>query len=194
MRKLTKKLVAMTLATATIASSIAVAPAQSASAAKSYKTYLMYADSKWACVNMDADDLPAAQKKMLAKTTVKNKKGTKTYTVTLKRAKAWKQPGYGKAAAAKECSVFCVDIKDILKDYSVKKLKISNVTVTLDGKKVKAKNYDQGQLEVKSDPDKYRLELYNVYGDGSTSDHPDLAKKYKWKKSISVSFSLKIKK
>ena len=90
-----------------------------------------------------------------------------------------------------------MDIKGILKDHKAKDLKISNVVVKCDGKVVKTafNKMAQGQLESKQDPDKYRLEIYNQYGEGGTSKHP-CAKvtAFKWKKSISVSFSLKIKK
>lgn len=196
MRKITKKLVALTLATATIASSIAATPSQNASAAaKKYDTYLVFANSKWTCVSMDDESNNVKNK---AKTTVKNKKGTKNYTVTLKRAQAVNQDDKTKkATAAEDANVFCVDIKGILKDHAVKDIKMSNVVVKCDGKKVKFKmnKTAQGQLEKTSDPDKYRLEIYNVYGDGGTKNHP-CAKptKFKWKKSISVSFNLKIKK
>lgn len=189
MKKLTKKIVALALAVTTIASGIAISPAQKAdAAAKSYNCYLMFASSDWKCVNM---------KENVANTSIKNKKGKQKVTVTLTRAKA-QGDGSAKATAAKDATVFCVDIKEILKDHKVKNLKISGVTVKCDGKKVKIKQSKliQGQLEPKEneDPNKYRLEIYNVYGKGTKSDPPAKATAFKWSKSISVSFTLNIKK
>ena len=54
MRKLTKKLLAVTLTTATLLSGFAIAPTQKADAkAKNYNAYLMFANKKFSCVNMN---------------------------------------------------------------------------------------------------------------------------------------------
>lgn len=190
MRKITKNMIALALTVATVVGSVAVAPAQEASAkAKNYNCYLMFANKKWSCVNMN---------EKVATTKVKNKKGSKTYTVTLKRSQCTNENKKGsKAEKATEAQVFCVDIKNILKDHKAKNIKISNIVVKCDGKKVKIKQSKtaQGMLEPKSDPTKYRLEIYNEYGEGGTKSHPCAApKKFKWNKKISVSFTLKIKK
>lgn len=190
MRKLTKNLLAVALTAATLISGIAVAPTQKADAkAKSYNAYLMFANKKFSCVNMN---------EKVANTKVANKKGSKNYTVTLKRSQAINNDSKAsKATDATEAQVFCVDIKDILKDHDVKNVKISNVVIKCDNKKVKFKmgKTSQGKLEKTSDPDKYRLEIYNEWGEGGTKNHP-CAKPaaFKWKKSISVSFKLTIKK
>ncbi|MDD7403723.1 MAG: hypothetical protein SO170_08840 [Butyribacter sp.] len=190
MNKITKKIIAVALTIATVATSVAAVPSQSASAkAKNYNCYLMFANKKWSCVNMN---------EKVANTKVKNKKGKKTYTVTLKRSKCTNENKKGsKAEKAKDAQVLCVDIKDILLDHKAKNIKISNVVVKCDGKKVKVKQSKmaQGKLEPYSDPDKYRLEIYNEYGEGGTKKHP-CAKltKFKWSKKISVTFTLNIKK
>lgn len=188
MRKTFKKAVALTAMTAVLLGSIGATGGKAQAKAKSYKSFLMFADSAWSCQNMD-------EKATSIK--IKNKKGTAKYTVSLKRSQAQGENAEGKAKAAKDAAVFCVDIKDILKDHKAKDIKISKVTVKCDGKvvKTKFKNMAQGALEPKQDPNKYRLEIYNTYGEGGTKNHP-CAKPtaFKWKKSISVSFSLKIKK
>lgn len=190
MRKLTKKLLAVTVTTATLLSGFAIAPTQKADAkAKNYNAYLMFANKKFSCVNMN---------EKVASTKIANKKGSKKYTLTLKRSKCVNNnKKTEKATVATEAQVFCVDIKDILKDHNVKNVKISNVVIKCDGKKVKFKmaKTAQGQLEKASDPDKYRLEIYNEWGEGGTKNHP-CAKPaaFKWKKNISVSFKLTIKK
>ena len=77
MRKLTKKLLAVTLTTATLLSGFAIAPTQKADAkAKNYNAYLMFANKKFSCVNMN---------EKVASTKIANKKGSKKYTLTLKR-------------------------------------------------------------------------------------------------------------
>lgn len=186
MRKSIKRAVSMALACAVIVSGM-VNTGVKASAASKYNAYLMFASSDWKCVNMN---------EKVANTSIKNKKGTANYTVTLKRAKAT-DGKEGKASAAEDACVLCVDIKNILKDHKASKVKFSKVVVKCDGKVVKTnfKKMAQGMLEPKKDPKKCRLEIYNEYGEGGTVDHP-CAKPtaFKWKKSISVSFKLKIKK
>ena len=132
MRKLTKKLLAVTLTTATLLSGFAIAPTQKADAkAKNYNAYLMFANKKFSCVNMN---------EKVASTKIANKKGSKKYTLTLKRNKCVNNnKKTEKATVATEAQVFCVDIKDILKDHNVKNVKISNVVIKCDGKKVKFK-------------------------------------------------------
>lgn len=190
MRKVTKNMIAIALTVATIASSVAAVPAKSADAkAKSYNCFLMFANKKFSCVNMN---------EKVATTKVKNKKGKKTYTVTLKRSKCTNEDNKkAKATKATEAQVFCVDIKDILKDHKAKNIKISNIVVKCDGKKVKInqKKVAKGALEPSKDPNKYRLEIYNEWGEGGTKKNP-CAKpsKFKWSKKISVTFTINIKK
>lgn len=185
MKKTFKRVVSLVLAAAVAASGI-TAP-KKAEAASKYNCYLMWASADWKCQNMQ---------KNVANTSVKNKKGSANYTVTLTRAKAQGEHDGDKATASKEACVFCVDIEGILKDYKEKNVKISNVVVKCDGKVVKTdfKKMAQGALEKNSSPEKYRLEIYNIYGEGGTKDHP-CAKPtaFKWKKSISVSFKLTLK-
>ena len=190
MRKLTKTIAAIALTAATVASSIAAAPSQAAQAkTKSYNAYLMFADNTWSCVNMDENK---------GNIKIANKKGKKTYTITLKRSQCVNQNDKSaKAKAAADASVFCIDIKNILKDHKIKDIKISNIKIKCDGKAVKITQSKtaQGQLESKSDPNKYRLEIYNTYGEGGTVKHPcTKLTNFKWSKSISVTFTLNIKK
>lgn len=185
MNKTFKRMVSLVLTAAVVASGI-TAP-KKAEAASKYNCFLMWASSDWKSQNM---------KENVANTSVKNKKGSANYTVTLTRDKAQGESSTAKPTDSKGATVLCVDIKGILKDYKAKNVKISNVVVKCDGKVVKTnfKKMAQGALEKEKDPNKYRLEIYNVYGDGGTKNHP-CAKPtaFKWKKSISVSFTLTLK-
>lgn len=187
MKKMGKRVISLMLSAAVLVSGVMVSGAK-ASAASKYNCYLMFASTDWKCQNM---------KETVANTSIKNKKGSANYTVTLKRSEAQGDSDGVKATASKGATVLCVDIKDILKDYKAKKVKISNVVIKCDGKVVKTnqKKMAQGVLEEGTDPNKYRLEIYNSYGEGGTANHP-CAKPtaFKWKKSISVSFKLTLKK
>lgn len=76
---------------------------------------------------------------------------------------------------------------------------VSGVSVKCDGKTVSGmKAVAAGQLEKKEDPNKYRISIYNRVGNKQNGDktagYPaSYGKKFKFKKSISVTFKLTIK-
>ncbi len=186
MRKAFKRVVSLVLATAIVAGGV-MTDTKKADAAKTYNCYLMWMSDDFKCKNMEST---------IANTKIKNKKGTAKYTVTLKMSQAQGEFEGDKPKASKGAKVFCIDIQDILKDYNVKKVKISNVVIKCDGKvvKINQKKLVQGALEPEGDPDKYRLEIFNEWGEGGTKNNPCAKPKaFKWKKSISVSFNLKLK-
>ena len=175
MRKSIKRVLSVALA-ATVAVSGVAYTGTKASAASSYKAVMGYADTKW---NWDGGNDSSKDTNKTA-VSVKNKKGTATYTVTLKNKKSKNQPA----------QVFYIDIKNILKDHSAKKIKISGVS----GMKAVA----TGQLEKKEDPNKYRISIYNRVGNKQNGDKTagyaaSYGKKFKFKKSISVTFKVTIK-
>lgn len=184
MRKSIKRVLSVALA-ATVAVSGVAYTGTKASAASSYKAVMGYADTNW---NWDGGNDSSKDTNKTA-VSVKNKKGTATYTVTLKNKKSKNQPA----------QVFYVDIKDILKDHSAKKIKISGVSVKCDGKTVSGmKAVATGQLEKKEDPNKYRISIYNRVGNKQNGDKTagysaSYGKKFKFKKSISVTFKVTIK-
>ena len=184
MRKTIKRVFSVALA-ATVAVSGVAYTGTKASAASSYKAVMGYADTKWNWAG--GNDSSKDTNKTAV--TVKNKKGTATYTVTLKNKKSKNV----------DAQVFYVDIKDILKDHSAKKIKVSGVSVKCDGKKVSGmKAVAAGQLEKKEEPNKYRISIYNRVGNkqngDKTASYPaSYGKKFKFKKSISVTFKLTIK-
>lgn len=203
MSKVWKKVVAGVLAAACVVSSVA-APAKKAEAAKSYTAYLMYASGDWSISNMNKN--------------VGNTKVTKsggTYTVTLKKSDIYKKNADKDSCQwpegvkqAEGAMVFNVDVTDIMKKYGVKlsdsddkkakagkNVKVSNVSVKVDGKplKINAKKLNQGWIESgEGQGYNYRLEIYNEYGDTKGNPCYDFTK-LKWKKSLSVSFKITYK-
>lgn len=185
MNKLRNKMVAcfmalvMAMGFATVAQTTTTVQAK-----KSYNAFLYYTNSDWSCKN---------QSDWIANTSVKNKKGKKRYTVTLKRSDCI---GESIANKAKEGPVsdheeISVYIQDIIKDHAEKNLKVSNIVVKCDGKKVKIKQSKVKKYVQKSEDGSksYVLMLYYVYGSQSAK-----AKAFKWSDKISVSFDLNIKK
>ena len=87
MRKSIKRVLSLALA-ATVAVSGVAYTGTKASAASSYKAVMGYADTKW---NWDGGNDSSKDTNKTA-VSVKNKKGTATYTVTLKNKKSKNQP------------------------------------------------------------------------------------------------------
>lgn len=183
MKKTFKRVVSLIVAAAIVASG-AVSNGTKASAASSYKAVMYYSDVNW---YWDGGNDGSTDPNKTA-VTIKDKKGSATYTVTLKNKKS-------KNAAAQ---VFCIDIKDILKKHKGK-VKVSKVSVKCDGKTVKGlKAVSSGALESDKDPNKFRISIYNQVGSSKlgdkTSSYPkSYGKKFKFKKTISVTFTLTIK-
>ena len=176
--KFTKKGVAVALALSMVVVGNA-GMTQKASAAKKLKTYVMFADEKW---------------KVTPKT-VTAKKGSQNVSMTLKRSAI-----NGSGESITKAAVFCVDVVDAMKTYKASQIKISNVKIAVDGKaiKVKANKLKQGYLEADQKNNKYRLEIFNVYGKGQTAakkaNYPVDPNKLKFKKTLKVSFKITFKK
>ncbi len=180
-----KKSVSIALAFAILVAGLAVADRSADAKAKSYKTYLMYADESWD-VQCGMED-----KNTINTKTIKNKKGAQKVTLSVQRSQL-ENPD----AKIEKAAVFCIDVVDLMKDYKPNKVKISNVVIKVDGKKVKIKSAKlaQGYLEKNQKNNKYRLEIYNTYGTGGTKDDPCAApEKFAFKKSLSVSFKITLK-
>ena len=177
--KFTKKGVAVALALSMVVVGNA-GMTQKASAAKKLKTYVMFADEKWkVTANMDT-----ANGKYDAPKTVTAKKGSQNVTMTLKRSAI-----NGSKEGITKAAVFCVDVVDAMKTYKASQIKISNV---------KANKLKQGYLEADQKNNKYRLEIFNVYGKGQTAakkaNYPVDPNKLKFKKTLKVSFKITFKK
>lgn len=164
---------------------------QKASAAKKFKTYVMFADEKWkVTANMNT-----AKGEYNSPRTITAKKGSQNISMTLKRSSI-----VGPKESIAKAAVFCVDVEDAMKTYKPSQIKISNVKITVDGKKiaVKANKLKQGYLEKDQKNNKFRLEIFNVYGKGQTaakkSNYPVDPNKLKFKKTLKVSFKITFKK
>lgn len=115
----------------------------------------------------------------------KGKKNTVTYT--LKKPAKFMNKKVGKV---KGTVVFTVDMLDILKTY--KSVKVSNVTVKCDGKKVKCKpvigSFEKNKPDSK---DNWRISFYNTYGkNGDNSKNVNKAAAFKFQKSLQISFTV----
>jgi hypothetical protein len=182
MKKTLKRAMSLVVAAAVAITGVATTSVKKASAA-SYKAVMGYADVNW---NWDGgnDSDKDPQKTAVS---IKDKKGSATYTITLKNKKS-------KNAAAQ---VFYIDIKNLLKKY--KKASVSGVSVKCDGKSVSGlKAVATGALESDKDPNKFRISIYNAVGSSKmgdkTSSYPSsYGKKFKFKKTISVTFTLNLK-
>lgn len=189
MRKVFKKAVSVLLATAVVVSGVAVANGSTAEAAKkktkSYTARVYFAGTQKGedCVWMAGDGSTA--KKVTKNVKITKGKSTKV-NLTVKNINKKKVTG----------AVVCtVDLVGILKDYKKNKVKISNVVVKADGKKVKAKAF-QGCFEPRKKEGKfnYRLSLFNKWGtDGDNSGTKNKAKNFAFKKKLTISFTVKAK-
>lgn len=188
--KLTKKSIAAALALSMVVVGNA-GMTQKASAAKKFKTYIMFADDKWkVTANMDT-----AKGKYNSPKTITAKKGTQNVSMTIKRSSL-----SGTSEKIAKACVFCVDVEDAMKTYKPNQIKISNVKVYVDGKAiaVKANKLKQGYLEENQKNNKFRLEIFNIYGEGKTgakkANYPVDPAKLNFKKTLKVSFKITFKK
>lgn len=171
-----KKIVSVTLA-ATLVAGVAATPvskAEAASASIPVSAYFYSADGEWVA----SPDGSNGSKKVI--TTKKFESGKKVnVTLTIKKNKK----------AVTGAGVFVIDTKGILKTF--KKVKYSGITVKCDGKKVSGIKYKQGYFEKKEGTDSWRLSFFNQWGSqGDNTGSNGTAKKYKFKKSMTVSFTI----
>ena len=191
-----KKATAVTLAMAVAAGTVAVVPAQDASAAKA-KAKKVTARVYFAGTTQDADcvwvkgDGSTAPK--LTKT-LSLKKGKKT-KVSFTIAKPASHVVSGKKVKIKKmtgATVLVVDLVNYLKSF--KKAKISGATVKADGKKVKIKKVYTGAFESNKASTKYnyRVSFYNTWGNKGLGDlsSTNNAKAFAFKKNLTVSFTV----
>lgn len=185
MRTMFKKAVSVLLATAVVVSGVAVANGSTAEAAKkktkTYKARVYFAGTQKGkdCLWIAGDESPA--KPVIKK--VKITQGKKaTVNLTVKNINKQKVTG----------AVVCtVDMMDLLKDYKENKVKISNVVVKADGKKVSVKPF-QGCFEPRKKKGKfnYRLSLFNQWGTDGDNSKMNNAKKFAFKKKLTISFKI----
>lgn len=181
-----KKGLCVALAMAMVVTGVAVTSNKAeAKKVKNYTSFIMYADKAWKVqANMEEP--------FVSTKNIKGKKGTQKVNLSLNRSKLDNAD-----FEIADTAVLCVDIVDLMKDYKPGKVKISNVAVKVDGKKVaiKAAKLKQGYLEKEHQKEgnyKYRLEIYNDYG--KTKANPCApSKKFAFKKSLAVSFKITIK-
>ena len=186
MKKALKRSLSLVLALAMVVTGFAVTADKASAKAKNYKTYIMFADSTWKVQNGMSDDACKGAK------TIKNKKGSQKVSLTINR-----KDFDGASESITSTTVLCVDIVDLMKDYKESKVKISNVVVKVDGKKVaiSGAKLKQGYIEKEHQSEgnyKYRLELFNEYGD-TKADPCAAPEKFAFKKSLSISFKIKLK-
>lgn len=184
MNKMFKRVMSLVLASAVVVSGVAVTGTKASAKTKTYTAKLMYCDSTWNNTTMHTST------EKVGTTKVKGKKGSATYTISVKKSQL-----YGNDAKIKNAKVFCVDLQDILADYKTSQIKISGVKVVADGKSVAVKGYKSGNFEPKNDH--YRLSLYNEVGtdgDSTKSLGVKYAKKFAFKKTLSITFTVKLSK
>lgn len=185
MNRMLKKAVSLVVAAAVVVSGVAATGTKASAKTKTYTAKLMYCGEDWNNSSMD-DSI-----KSVGTTKVTGKKGSKTYTCTIKKSQLMNNKG-----AIKYAKVFCVDLQDMLKDYKVSDIKISGVKVTVDGKAVSGvKGYKSGNFEPGNKH--YRLSLYNEVGtdgDNTRNLKSKYGKKFAFKKSLSISFTVTLKK
>ena len=186
MRTMFKKAVSVLLATAVVVSGVAVANGSTAQAAKkkskTYQARVYFAATK---KGKDCEWIAGDGKS--AKTVTKNVKITKGKKASVNLTV--KNNNKNKVTGAVVCTV---DMVGLLKDYKAKKVKISNVVVKADGKKVSVKPF-QGCFEPRKDKGKYnyRLSIMNKWGtDGDNSWNDARSKKIKFKKKLTISFKI----
>lgn len=189
-----KKGVALVMTMALAVGAVAVAPSEASAAKKkaaNVKVRTFYAaktkDSACAWLYGEGD---GAQQKIQ---TVKLTKGKKQkVTVTLTKPKTFKDGSETKKTGKiQEAVVFTVDLLDVMKSF--KKVKVSGVTVTADGKKVSCKPVIGAFEKNKADSkDNWRISFYNQYGaNGDNSRSKNKASKFKFDKKLQISFTVK---
>lgn len=196
-----KKGVALVMTMALAVGAVAVAPSE-ASAAKKKKDVsknvtvrLMYAADTNAdgCSWLIGTDSTASSQftKSFKMTQGKTNKVSITAKVPTKFNKK-------KVTKVDGAVVLVVDMMRIQEAFNVdkKKIKVSNVVLKGDGKKISCKpaigSFEENKADSKYN---YRISFYNQYGaNGDNSKSKNKASKFKMKKSISVSFNVKINK
>ncbi len=191
-----KKGLALVLTMAVAVGGVALSPSQ-ASAAKKAKSksitvrtlYAAKCDADGCAWLYGEDDGSSSVKpSKISEKSVKFTKGKKTsVTVNLSKPAKFNKKKVGNIS---EAVVFTVDLKDILKSF--KSVKVSNVVVKCDGKKVKCKPQIGAFEKNKADSkDNWRISFFNTYGqNGDNSKNVNKATAFKFKKNITVTFTV----
>lgn len=195
-----KKGLALVLTMAVAVGGVAISPSQASAAKKKAKAKsitvitLLAADCDadgCAWLYGEYDGSSSVKPSALKSQTIKLTKGKKTsVTISLPKPAKFNKKKVGKV---KEAVVFTVDMKAILKSF--KKVKVSNVVVKCDGKKVKCKpvigSFEKNKPDSK---DNWRISFYNKWGrNGDNSKDVNKASKFKFKKNITVTFNVTAK-
>lgn len=191
-----KKGLALVLTMAVAVGGVAISPSQ-ASAAKKAKSksitvrtfYAAKCDADGCAWLYGEDDGSSSVKpSKISEKPVKFTKGKKTsVTVNLSKPAKFNKKKVGKIT---EAVVFTVDLKDILKSF--KSVKVSNVVVKCDGKKVKCKpqigSFEKNKPDSK---DNWRISFFNTYGrNGDNSKNVNKATAFKFNKNVTVTFDV----
>lgn len=125
------------------------------------------------------------------KVSIKNKKGKAKYTITMKLKQCSDfRSEEDKTKKVKDTSKLELWINDIVSDHKKKDIKISNIVVKCDGKKVKLNSKKIKQKVITGEDDVKRYCVF-IFGDNAKTAK---AKAFNWKNKITVSFTVNIKK
>lgn len=151
--------------------------------AKSYTAYISVFGSNYSVGNAET-----------ANAKIKNKKGKKKYTLTLNRNDSFQQPQEGEKIALDSFDVY---IDGILNDRSEKDVKITNVVIKSDGKKVKInpKNIEYYAQTGEDEETRYCINIFDGYGKKNAVKAVDgKTEAFDFKDKLTVSFNINIKK
>lgn len=192
-----KKGLALVLTMAVAVGGVAISPSQASAAKKKAKAKSITVRTLYAA-KCDADNCAwlygeddgssSVKPSKISKKSMKFTKGKKTsVTINLSKPAKFNKKKVGKIS---EAVVFTVDLKDILKSF--KKVKVSNVVVKCDGKKVKCKpvigSFEKNKPDSK---DNWRISFFNTYGrNGDNSKDVNKASKFKFKKNVTITFTV----
>lgn len=183
MNNVTKKIVACVMAVVMLVGvGMSGQTVNAKKAKKQYNAYLSYVADSWKVTHFDARN---------ANVSIKNKKGKAKYTITMKLSDCMDNRGEeAQKKKVKKTEELELWIEDILKDHKAKDIKVSNVVVKCDGKKVKLnqKKIKQSSIEGEDEVKRYCVMIFN-----KNSAKTAKASAFNWKDEITVSFSIKIK-
>lgn len=185
MKRAAKKLAVWTMALVVLVSfgmpGQAVTAANAKKAKSKYKAYLAYEGN--GVMHYEFNDG--------GKVSIKNKKGKAKYTITMKLDQCGDyRSEEDKTKKVKDTSLLELWINDIASDHKEKDIKISNIVVKCDGKKVKlnSKKIKQGFITGEDGEKRYWV---NIFGYGAKTAK---ASAFNWNDEITVSFTVNIKK
>lgn len=184
MNNVTKKIVACVMAVVMLVGvGMSGQTVDAKKAKKKYNAYLNYIGDSWNVTHFDARN---------ANVSIKNKKGKAKYKVTLKLSDCMdSRSEENKTKKVKKTEELRLWIEDILKDHKAKDIKVSNVVIKCDGKKVKIKQKKIEQYSITGEDEvkRYCVVLFDKNGAKTAK-----ASAFDWKDEITVSFTIKIKK